>query len=205
MVVKIKRSECLELYPKFPLSNNRLGKFYFPKTHKSYFLSAEPAARPRYISRLVKEISVLVEVMGFQSLIFLADTSRPWLYFSDPGFDVSKAESDAIKYLKSALIGLRFNGGLKVDPENMAVFLKHLYWLTSCNATLPIFHFMDEGQNIVGHICQYGVLHFSTLTNKSDDRFKAAIEEGKVRFLFNTKCMSPFSGQPLKGRRTAPG
>lgn len=195
MLVKIKREACLDKYPKFPQSDNKNGVFLFPKTINSYILSFESKStrgQSKLISQLLYEIA---SGLTYEHLVFLGDYKRPWLYQNNSYKPVKRA----MQYFIDNNVGKNFDGALLVDLPNLSEFSKYFYWLVRCNATLPVFNFMDEGQNIVGHICQYGYIHLSTLNKRTDKHLMAIIEKSDF-IIIKSACYS----NALPGRATAP-
>lgn len=190
--VKLKREECLSLYPKFPVADYLREQFDFPYIFKSYFLSIAPKPRTKYIKALSFALSNLVQELGYDYLVFLGDGKTPWLYRYEGNRGKSKLIDDALDYFGNKKIGMRFDGALRLDVSEVKEFIEHLYWLTSSNAALPIFHFMDGGQNILCNICQYGTLHFNTLNSETDNRFNKIIGQDKLPFLLNDQCDKAF-------------
>ena len=195
MLVKIKRQNCLDKYPKFPKSDSKNDKFSFPKTINSYILSFESRSTRGHIKLLSQLLSEIMDGLNYKYLIFLGDYKRPWLYQNNSYKPVKRA----IQYLTDNRVGKNFAGGLLIDKDNLSEFSKHLYWLVRCNAALPIFNFMDEGQKIVGHICQYGYIHLSTLNKKTDKHLMAIIEKSDFIIITST-CYS----NAIPGLETAP-
>jgi hypothetical protein len=189
VIKTINRSECLIAYPRFPQADNFKEKFFFPEVYKSYFLTLLSQPKKNYIKNLSVAITNLVKHLNYDFLIFLGDTKTPLLYLHQDQNNKKDAKA-AIDYLILNKVGKKFNGALEVDITELPIFLGHLYFLTSANAALPIMHFMDKGENIVGNICQYGVLHFSTLNKKTDNTFQA-FNETQIKFRFHEKCISP--------------
>jgi hypothetical protein len=190
--VKLKRDECLSRHPKFPVADYLREQFEFPVVFKSYFLSITPRPRTKYIKALSVAIGNLVEELGYEFLIFLGDSKTSWLYRSEENRGKSKAINEALDYFGNKNIGPRFNGALRLDVTEVGEFTEHLYWLTSPNAALPIFHFMDGSENILGSICQYGTVHFNTLNSGTDSRFNKLICHGMLPFLLSSNCDKAF-------------
>jgi hypothetical protein len=189
MIKRINRNKCLETYRKFPQADNFKEEFFFPRVYKNYFLTLFPQPEKIYIKSLSTAITNLVKHLNYDSLIFLGDTKTPLLYLHQDQNN-KKAAKAAIDYLIRNKIGKKFNGALKVDITGLPGFLEHLYFLTSANATLPTVHFMDKDETIVANICQYGVLHLSTLNKKIDNAFRA-FNKTQIQFQFHGKCISP--------------
>lgn len=110
----------------------------------------------------------LGEDLDFKSLIFLGDTKTAWLYQENNYKPVEEAQ----QFLKDQKVGKKFNGGLQIKTASLPVFIKHIGWLTRCNAALPYFHFVDERQNIVGYIHYSGDLRIDTLNENTDSIVK---------------------------------
>ncbi|MEO8820890.1 MAG: hypothetical protein ABI374_08625 [Ginsengibacter sp.] len=98
---------------------------------------------------------------------------------------------NAIQYLIDNGVSEKFNGALQFDIIDLQNFFAHLFWLQRGNAALPDFYFMDKGQNILGHICQFGNFHLGAL-NKSVDKLIAE-DLNKSKFqLVEGKCRDHF-------------
>ncbi len=100
-------------------------------------------------------------------------------------------------------VGKRFDGGLKVSLEELPTFINHLFWLVRCNAALPIFHFIDDQENIVGSLCQHGNVHISTFSASAEGLFGDALS--KTEFIINNgeTCYSTFTrSSKISGRKT---
>jgi hypothetical protein len=173
MLVKINRQTCLDKYPKFPQSDNKNEVFLFPKTINNYILSFESKSTRGQIKLLSKLLCEIASGLNYEHLVFLGDYKRPWLYQTNSYNPVKRA----MQYLIDNNVGKSFDGALLADAPDLSEFSKHLYWLVRCNAALPVFNFMDEGQNIVGSICQYGNIHLSTLNKRIDKGLLAIIEK----------------------------
>jgi hypothetical protein len=191
-LVKLKREECLSLYPKFPVADYLREQFDFPDIFKSYFLSIAPKPRAKYIKALSVAISNLVKELGYEFLVFLDDGKTPWLYRCGENRGKYNPINKALDYFGSKDMGVRFNGALQLDVTDLVEFIENLYWLTSPNAALPIFHFMDGGNNILGSICQYGTVHFHTLNPETDSRFNKLIGQERLPFLLSSHCDKAF-------------
>ena len=191
MLTKLNREECLRQYKKFPIADNSVEQVFFPDVCKSYFLSIAKAPKPQYIRKLSVAVAGLIHELGFDHLILIGDGDRPWLYRHQENTGKSKSITEAIEYFVASGVGKRFNGALLADTLELPKFFRHMYWLTSPNSALPIFHFMDKDENILGSICQYGVVHFYTLNNAADDLFSSVVS-GKPTFIFSAECQMPY-------------
>jgi hypothetical protein len=163
MLIKIKRQDCLDRYQTFPWRSYNSQKdeevFFYPKVYKSCILTLPSKSFKGHAKALGTEVTKLAEALHTDTLLFLGDTETPWLYQDNDYKPVKEAQA----YLIASKVGKRFNGALQVNTAELPTFIKHLAWLTRCNAALPCFYFIDERQTIVGSICQYGNLHLDTL------------------------------------------
>lgn len=201
MLIKIKRQDCLDKYPKFPLrwydeTKEEVVHFY-PFVHRSYILTLPSKSIKGHIKLLGSELTKMINALDFDSLIFLGDTNSAWLS-QDNDFRPVK---EALHFLADNKVGKRFNGALQVDKTALPGFIKHLSWLSRCNAALPYFYFLDAGQNIIGTICQYGNLHIDMVNKETDRIFKAIITKTQFEFLTGKICSGQFSKTgAIKGR-----
>ena len=92
-----------------------------------------------------------------------------------------KPLTNALAYLTENKIGRRFNGAIEVDISELFVFIQHFYIMTKCDASLPYFHFMDKGQNLIGCIHYSGELGISTLNKKANNLFLSKIKNTKFQ------------------------
>jgi hypothetical protein len=202
MLIKINRQDCLRKYPSFPLRSYDYDKdeeeFYYPKVFKSYILTLSSKSFKGHIKQLGAELLKLTKQFGYDYLIFLGDTELAWLHQDNE----YKPAKEAQQYLIDNRIGKRFNGALQVANLELLSFVKHLSWLTRCNASLPYFHFTDKGQNFIGNICKYGNLHIDTLNEVTDKSFNVAIAKGDFKFSDGNKCFNQFGKtSAIAGRR----
>src|SRR5688572_21488478 len=83
MITKIKRQECLELFPIFPTRvwNSKLEQYdaYFADNFGGYILSVLSKSYRGHIKCLAAEITNLTKSLNSDSLIFLCDIAIPWL------------------------------------------------------------------------------------------------------------------------------
>jgi hypothetical protein len=200
MIRKIQRKQFLSSNPSFPQSNYRTDKYIFPKTYDSYLFTIESKSAKGHAKLLSKEFCKLMKLMGFDKIRFLTDTSIPWL-FRDHDY---KPVHEALNYLKENKIGKTFNGVLEVDITSLPEFLKNLYWLVRGNGIVNYVHFGDVSNNIIVSFCQYGSVHFSTLSSETDEVFENKIGNTKFKFISDGNCIDPFSKtSAIKHRRAA--
>ena len=192
MLIKINRQDCLNEYPCFPLrsydDNKDEEQFYYPKIFKSYILTLTSKSFKGHITQLGTELCKLTKQLGYDNLIFLGDTELAWLHQNND----YKPAKEAQQYLADNKIGKRFNGALLVYNSELVTFVKHLSWLTRCNASLPYFHFIDKGQNFIGNICKYGNLHIDTLNEITDRLLKTFVDKSDFKYLDGNNCYNQF-------------
>ncbi|RFM26822.1 hypothetical protein [Deminuibacter soli] len=199
MLIKINRTDCLNAFAVFPLRNYNYEKeeeeIYYPAVFKSYLLTVSSRSFRSHVMAMGKQLAKMTEFFNIDSLIFLGDTDRPWQYRNIE----YKAAREAKLYLTSNKIGKKFNGALQVDRTALPVFIRHLSWLTRCNAALPYIHFTDAEQQLLGHICQYGNLHFHSLDEKMDSALQAYIAQSRFIYVADNKCHNQFSNNSITG------
>ncbi|MEP7256465.1 MAG: hypothetical protein ABI666_11865 [Ferruginibacter sp.] len=199
MLFKIKRKDCFDKFPKFPKSNNYREEFFFPKCYKGYTLTLDALSLKGHIKLLSEELTSLVGLFGYDTLIFLGDAKNPWLW-QDNDY---KPVKEALHYLKVNKISRTFNGGIKVGKAELPTFLKHLTWLVRCNSALPDFYFMDEGQNIVGNICKYANIHLFTVNELTDKIFSKNIKSTRLESTGADNCYNKYyKSGAIPGRQT---
>ena len=188
MLIQIKRQECLKQYHHFP--TRVLDKFlddfieFYPESYSYYILTTGQKTFRGRINALGVEMAKFIKKVGYQNLLFLGNEDISWLY-SDSDFKPAKA---ALEYLKQNKVGKRFNGALQVDALDLAVYVKHLAWLTRCNTVLPYVYFTDPDHNIIGHVCQYGNLHMSILNAKTEELLLPYFKKSKLGLLADKYC-----------------
>jgi hypothetical protein len=203
MLTKIRRQDCLDQYQTFPLRgydyDNDEETFFYPKVFKSYILTLSSKSFRGHVNALGIELTKLAKALQFDTLLFLGDTETPWLYQNNAYKPVKEAQ----EYLSGRKTGKHFNGALQVEISELPTFIKHLTWLTRCNAALPYFHFIDKGQNIVGSICKYGNLHLDTLCEQADETLRSFVDSSRFEYGDKNSCYNRFSKtSAISGRGT---
>lgn len=192
MLTKIRRQDCLDQYQTFPLRGydyeNDEETFFYPKVFKSYILTLPSKSFKGHVKALGIEVTKFAKALKADTLIFLGDTEIPWLYQNND----YKPAIEAQEYLIGKKIGKRFNGALQADTSEVATFIKHLSWLTRCNGSLPYFHFIDKGQNIIGSICKYGNLHLDPLNEQTDKILKQFMDSSRLEYGDKDSCYNWF-------------
>lgn len=172
----------MDKYQIFPLRDYDYDedeeKFFHPEVFRSYILTLPSKSFRGHITALGKELVKLLKALQSDTFIFLGDTTVPWLNQKNDYQPVKLAQA----YLTNENVGKRFNGALQVDTVELPTFIRHVAWLIRCNAALPYFHFIDEGQNIVGSICQDGNLHLDALNEGVDNHLKSFIESSRLEY-----------------------
>jgi hypothetical protein len=191
MLLKINRANCLKHYPILPWSKYQGNKFFFPAVCGQYVISLQSKTARGHCKNLSAALQVLMQKMQVDKLIFLGDTTTPWL-FREKDFDY-KPVAEAFAYLKNHKISSSFNGGLLVNTANIATFMQHLFWLERCNGVVQYVHAVDEKQHILFNICKYGNLHFYVMNEASDVAFNAILPSTGLHFLQAPSCYETFS------------
>ena len=202
MLIKIDRKDCLNKYPAFPRRSYNYDKdeaeYFNPKVYESFILTFASRSFNEHIKKLGTELCKLTKELGYDILIFFGDTELAWLH-QDNDYKPAK---EAQQYLIENMIGKQFNGALQVDNSELLTFIKHLCWLTRCNASLPYIHFSDKGQNFIGSICQYGNIHIHTLNEEADKSLKLFIDNSEFKYLDGNNCYNQFDEtSAIPGRR----
>lgn len=188
MPVKITRKNAFDRYPAFPWSDHRKEEYFFPPTFKSEILTLSSGSAEEHARVLSQALTAFAQHVGYESLVFMGDSPTPWRYQDNDYAPVKTA----LQYLKDNRIGEKFNGALEVDIAELGEFTAHLFWLVRCNASLPVFYFMDRLQSITGCICKYGNIHISTLNEMAHIIFENAVPAGGFKYLRNAMCAEPF-------------
>ena len=180
MLISIARKNCLELFKSFPVADYNRAHCVYPETFSSLILTIKNAKSSRGMAKLLGlELTKMIKYLDCDELIFLGDTKRPWLYQDNDYPPVKKA----MQYLIDNKISKSFHGAILVNTVQLPLFIKHLYWLTRCNASLPYFYFMDKNQKILGHICQYGNVHFGILLEEIDHLIQSSLSDSQFEYL----------------------
>lgn len=185
MLVKIKRQDCLDKFSKFPQREYDKSIdddiYSYPKINSLYWLKVESKLTKGLVKILSTQITLLFQELGIDKLIFLGDTKYPWISKLSADRKDYKPLTNALAYLTENKIGRRFNGAIEVDISELFVFIQHFYIMTKCDASLPYFHFMDKGQNLIGCIHYSGELGISTLNKKANNLFLSKIKNTKFQ------------------------
>jgi len=197
VIRQIKRKKCLETYPIFPQRTYNEDiedyDYFYPDTFASYTLILKSKSYKKLLNNLGKELFNLCVRLKSKRFIFLGDEKLAWKFRDGKYKNFNKGMS----YLANEGIKKTFSGALVVGGENMVEFVKHLTNLTAVNGLIQYVHFIDESQQIIGSICQYGDIHITTMNEDGDKLFIKAISNTKFEFVTG-KCYSQFD---IKGRR----
>ena len=198
MLTKVKRKDCLEKYSCFPTANNYRNVFFHPEVAHRYVVTVGSKTIRGHRTVLINEIILFLKAQGSSKLVFLGDTTMPWLKQAN---DYRPAK-EALQFLKDNKIGKTFNGGIEVGVDAVPVFLKHLYWISRCNAAFPLVHFIDQHQKFLGHICQYGFFHLDIIDDE-DERIAAFMSRSHFLSIGKERCYNQFSvTSAIKRRQT---
>lgn len=191
MLKKISRKNFLNAYPDFPTANYRTDEYNYPNSYDGYILYVEARSTKGLCSNVSKELSKLLNLLGYTTVSFLGDTTTPWLFRS---YDY-KPLASAHDFLLKNNISKKFNGAIAIDSLGMVEFFKHLFWLIRCNGIIFTLHFSDTNINIVGTICQYGNIHLSTLNKEADKLLHEKLQLTKFTITDKSKCTGRIFGR----------
>lgn len=197
MLRKIVRKKCLLQYPKIPTSIPYRAKYVFPKIYKEYVLTLPSKSAKTHARNIGIALQVLLRNMGIERLIFMGDSTLPWLYRQSD----YKPAKEGEEYLIANKVNKTFNGGLMVDIDDINVFVKHLFWLVRTNTVLAYVHGIDEGQHIIVNVCQYGSIHSCALDEETDKLFLQHLPSSGLQFREGDTCNNPWGKRSkIKGR-----
>lgn len=130
----------------------------------------------------------------------MGDSTTPWVFrHSD-----YKPAKEAVDYLIENKLTQTFNGGLLIGNNEMAIFIKHLFWLVRTSIVFAYVYGIDAGQNILVNICQHGIVHFYTLNKKTDGLFNRYLPLSGFQLRQGNNCYSSWQNKPaIKGRSLA--
>lgn len=197
MIKTFSRAASRKKYPSLPISKYRESVLTYPKVYKSYVFTLPSKSARGHAKSIALSIQRVMINMGYEHLIFMGDTTTPWLYkISD--YIPTKA---ALDYLIENNITKTFNGGLIVNINELYPFIAHLFWLVRTNTVLPNVYGIDEWQNILVNICQYGNLHIDTLNKTADNLLHANISSSGLHARKGNTCTEPWGrGGKIEGR-----
>jgi hypothetical protein len=181
MLTKLKREVCLQAYPNFPLRHydeiSDEEEYYYPEVYATHWLKLNSTDKEERTEDLAQELTGLINSLGYSQIIFLGDTEQNWI--SDLGLEHNDYDkfNQAKQYLTANNIDHHFNGGVQVAISELPEFIRHFYCLTSCDSTLPYFHFMDPEQNIIGFIHYSGEVRIDRMNRSTEELFKKVIAD----------------------------
>ncbi|QNN44229.1 hypothetical protein [Pedobacter roseus] len=197
MIKQIKRKKCLAKYPIFPLRTYNEDiedyDYFYPDTFSSYILILKSKSYKKLLNNLGKQLSDLCAGLKSGSLIFLGDEKLAWRFREGKYKNFKKG----MEYFANQGIKKTFSGGLAVGTDDMVEFVKYLTDLTAVNGFIQYVHFINESQNIIGSICNYGDIHITTMNKDGNELLIQAVSNTKFEFV-NGKCYSQFY---IKDRR----
>lgn len=199
MFWKISRKRCLHNYPNFPQSDNQKEEFLYPKVYNSYILTTNAISSGDCARKLGRELTSFSELLDINHFIFLGDSTQTWLCQSNS----YKPVKEAIHYLIQHKVGLKFNGAIKVERNDLYEFIMHLFWLIRCNAAMADIYFMNEEQDVLLLICKHGNVHIDILNKKKDKQLLKILSQLDLTFIEDKICYESFSDSgAIKGRAT---
>jgi hypothetical protein len=178
---KIKRQQCIESYPKFPLRHydEFLDEeiFNYPDIVAHYWLRLETKTDIQRKKLIASEIVKLYKGFGVERLIFLCDADTTWITRNSNKRTDLKQVVKAVEYLKNNKIGVRFNGGIIVEISELNEFIEHLYVLTRTDALFSYYSFIDESQSIIGYIHYDGEVQIKLINENAKTKFLSVVHK----------------------------
>ncbi|HUM50340.1 MAG TPA: hypothetical protein PK431_00945 [Chitinophagales bacterium] len=184
---KISRKKCLELYS-FPQSDEINETYFYPKQIAHYVLELNVTSVSTYLKLLNKNLTKLLTQLEIEELIFLGETKTPWLSQQNS----YKPVKEAIGFFEQNNIGNKFNGAIVVKTNSLYIFVKHLFWLTRCNAAFPLVYGTNDKQQLLIHLCKYGNLHIDILDKNIKSSFEKLLKTTDFIILKNRICSEHF-------------
>ena len=177
MVEKISRDICLIKYRSLPLCeyDKTIDDYilYYPKIFSSYWLKLADESN----TNISKEIVSLIKKLNINHLIFFGETNKPWISkFTSSRTDFKKL-INAVEYFKSHKIEKKFNGGVKIEINELYKFLQNFIIITESDGGFYDFNFIDEDENFVFYIHYSGELKLITLNENSNINFQNSVNE----------------------------
>lgn len=164
----------------------------------SLVFSCQLADAETYISSLANSIRELSIKMNWGETIFILNYSTPWLYQQNNYAPVSRA----LEYFKSIGVKEEFNGGFKVGESELSNFIKHLFWIIRCNASLPYCYFSGGNTEFVIHLCKYGDIHFDFYSDEEKIRIQRIAKDIGMIEIKDGECQDNFSNNgSIEGRQ----
>lgn len=179
MIEKITRDICLIKYRKLPLCEydkvNDNDVNFDPEIHSFYWLKLEKEIE----KELLNQIVLLAKKLEINELIFLGEMNKPWISkFTESRKDY-KPLVKAIEYFKIHKIEKRFNGGVKIEYNELENFIKHFYTITRCDGGFFDYNFIDENENYLFYLHYSGELKVLTLNDIANTHFLKVIKQTK--------------------------
>ncbi|WP_139256547.1 hypothetical protein [Flavisolibacter ginsengisoli] len=185
MVTKINRDNCLKEFSNFPLRHYDEAtdeeEYFYPAVFATQWLKVASNDKIESTELLASELTKLMKQLCYSKLIILGDTEQSWVSKLSLERNDYEPLIEALRYLAYNNIDTYFNGGLQVSDTDLYEFLKHFYCLTSCDASLPYFHFMDIDQNFIGFIHYSGEMRIDTMNKGTQLLLERAIKQ--TRFI----------------------
>jgi hypothetical protein len=181
MLTKINRDDCLKDFPNFPLRHyddvSDEEEYSYPEVFATQWLKVTSEDKGERTELLASELTKLMKQLNYSKLIFLGDTEQSWISKLSLERNDYEPLNEALHYLTSNNVDKDFNGGLQVTNADLHEFLKHFYCLTSCDASLPYFHFMDVDRNFIGYIHYSGEMRIDTFNKRTQQLLENVIKE----------------------------
>jgi hypothetical protein len=187
MIKKISREECLKNYPVFPLRHydetTDEEEFFYPQVISGQWMELGIKDRSELTLKLAKALTGLLRLLNIDQLIFLGDTDQNWISRLAGRRKDYLPFTEAVIYFIEHQINTSFNGGVIVSIDDLEEFLNHFYTLTSCDASLPYFYFIDNNVQILGTIHYSGQIRIHRFSEQAEKLFNKMITDTDFRFV----------------------
>ena len=151
-----------------------------------------------YVENLAKTIEKFCKNLKWESVLFLLEYPTPWLSQKNS----FKPVKNAIKYFKKLGVKRKFIGGFIANGEELKELIQNLFWLTRCNAGLPICYFTGINSKFTANICQYGNIHFEFYSKKSKNQIEKNASKYNLIEIEDGRCLQNFNeSRKIKGRK----
>lgn len=187
-----------ELTTKFELDKDKVEKINMHNQFCGELTFQLPTQNlSQFLELLPNTLSYLLQYLRCDSLSFILSYPTPWLFQKNDFEFVQQAYS----YFKSIGVTGDFKGGFVINSDELTSFLPHLYWLTRSNAALPECYFSFKDTELIGHICQYGSIHFYFYSEIEKSKIEEQLQILGLKKIEANKCGNYFT-ETLVGRQT---
>ena len=147
-----------------------------------------------YLNHLGESLEALLQLTDQHQLLILGELPIPWLCQENDYPPVNRA----IEFLQQH-IDPEFRGGFVLEEGQILEFIPHLFWLTRCNAGLPLFWMaFNHGQTIMS-LCKHGGLHFDFYQHEEQQIIHTYLKSNGFHTV--KRCADPINFDNFEGRQ----